>query len=433
MSAYSDDWNLEDLGSLARFTGGNGFRDELQGNSSGDYPFIKVSDMELPGNKRYIIEANNWISERVRKREGFKKFPKEAVVFAKVGAALLLNRRRILSRETCIDNNMMAAVPNGIEPLFLFYILSSIDFAFFVQSGAVPSVNQGQLSGLRFKIPLKPEQTKIAEILSTVDQAIEQTEALIAKQQRVKTGLMQDLLTRGINEHGNLRSEATHDFKDSPLGRIPVEWEVKVLGEISEVSSGITLGNIPEAADAVDLPYLRVANVQDGFLDLSEITYLKVPRSYLKRFRLKKGDVLMNEGGDFDKLGRGTVWRGEIELCLHQNHVFKVRPESKILNSDFLSYISASPYGKAFFIRSSKQSTNLASINSTQLKSFPIPLPRFAEQKQIVSLLDSQDKSWSEISRTMFKLRAIKTSLMQDLLTGRKRVHELLVLNTTHK
>ena len=80
----------------------------------------------------------------------------------------------------------------------------------------------------RLSTDQKPEQTKIAEILSTVDQAIEQTEALIAKQQRIKTGLMQDLLTRGIDENGNLRSEDTHEFKDSPLGRIPVEWELKI-------------------------------------------------------------------------------------------------------------------------------------------------------------------------------------------------------------
>ena len=77
-----------------------------------------------------------------------------------------------------------------------------------------------------------------------MDRAIEQTEALIAKQQRIKTGLMQDLLTRGIDEHGNLRSEQTHKFKDSPLGRIPVEWEIVHLGNVSEISSGITLGKI---------------------------------------------------------------------------------------------------------------------------------------------------------------------------------------------
>jgi type I restriction enzyme S subunit len=98
-------------------------------------------------------------------------------------------------------------------------------------------ISKTALSSVELTFPSsKPEQTKIAEILSTVDRAIEQTEALIAKQQRIKTGLMQDLLTRGIDEHGDLRSEQTHQFKDSPLGRIPVEWDHKELGNVAFVT-----------------------------------------------------------------------------------------------------------------------------------------------------------------------------------------------------
>jgi len=272
----------------------------------------------------------------------------------------------------------------------------------------------------------KLEQTKIAEVLSTVDQAIEQTEALIAKQQRIKTGLMQDLLTKGIDEHGNLRSEQTHQFKDSPLGRIPVEWEVARLGTVSQISSGLTLGKTHGGPKTKKFPYLRVANVQDGYLDLTDIKIIRVPLLYLDKYQLQIGDVLMNEGGDFDKLGRGAVWCGEIEECLHQNHVFKVRPHSKVLGSYFLAAISASPYGKSFFILASKQSTNLASINSTQLKAFPIPLPEFDEQLRIESLLNQKNDSINATSDMLQKLQSIKIALMQDILTGKKRVTPLL-------
>ena len=132
--------------------------------------------------------------------------------------------------------------------------------------------------------------------------------------------------------------------------------------------------------NTVELPYLRVANVQDGYLDLSSVNMIRIPKSHVEKYLLRVGDVLMNEGGDFDKLGRGSVWKGAIHNCLHQNHVFKVRPKSGVLASDYLAAVSASPYGKAFFVLASKQSTNLASINSTQLKSFPIPLPAYNEQ-----------------------------------------------------
>jgi len=134
----------------------------------------------------------------------------------------------------------------------------------------------------------------------------------------------------------------------------------------------------------------------------------------------------MNEGGDFDKLGRGTVWRGEIDLCLHQNHVFKVRPRKERLSSDFLAQVSSSPYGKAFFVLASKQSTNLASINSTQLKSFPIPLPPYHEQLRVIDVVLQSDMAIGFFQRHLTKQHLLKAGLMNDLLTGKVRVTELL-------
>jgi len=290
----------------------------------------------------------------------------------------------------------------------------------------IPHVDKEVLGKLAlFEFP-KPEQSKIAEVLSKVEQAIEQTESLIAKQQRIKTGLMQDLLTRGIDEHGNLRSEETHQFKDSPLGQIPMEWEIHRLGEISWISSGITLGKTYSGPKTIEVPYLRVANVQDGYLDLSDVSTIRVPISYIEKYRLQIGDVLMNEGGDFDKLGRGTVWRGEIDVCLHQNHVFKVRPEEGKLSSFFLANISASPYGKTFFILASKQSTNLASINSTQLQGFPIALPSYPEQRKIVQIISANEETIKIYQAELKKFNSLKIALMQDLLTGKVRVTPLM-------
>jgi type I restriction enzyme S subunit len=266
------------------------------------------------------------------------------------------------------------------------------------------------------------EQKNIAAIIDQLDQAIEQTEAIIAKQQRIKTGLMQDLLTNGIDENGNIRSESTYEFKDSPLGRIPVEWDTTALSIVADVSAGITLGKAHDGPNTIELPYLRVANVQDGYLNLSDIKTIKLPLRDLEKYRLEVGDVLMNEGGDFDKLGRGTVWLGQIESCLHQNHVFKVRPNADKLLSNFLTAISASPYGKAFFMLASKQSTNLASINSTQLKAFLIPLPPLTEQKRICTLILKHQEVVIEMQNQLSKLKSLKIGLMLDLLTGKVRV-----------
>lgn len=162
-------------------------------------------------------------------------------------------------------------------------------------------------------------------------------------------------------------------------------WKTVRLEKVAEIQTGISKSASRKLTDPIEVPYLRVANVQDGHLDLSVIKHISIERKNLERYTLKTGDVLLTEGGDFDKLGRGTVWNNEIESCVHQNHVFSVRTDASVLLPEFLSILTASSYGKRYFISCSKQSTNLASINSTQLKQFPVLLPSLDVQKSIVS------------------------------------------------
>ena len=316
-----------------------------------------------------------------------------------------------------------------LDRRYLYHALKSFESVLKTQTrgSGIPHVDKDVLLEHQIWIPDKETQTAIGDVLSTVDRAIEQTEALIAKYRRIKAGLVHDLLTRGIDEDGNLRDPATHEFKESPLGLVPAEWEVTPLHSCAEIGSGVTLGRTLTGSDVVELPYLRVANVQDGYVDLSEVKTVRVYRHEISRFLLQAGDVLMNEGGDYDKLGRGTVWRGQIDPCLHQNHVFRVRVDRNQLLPEFLALVSASPYGKRFFVLSSKQSTNLASINSTQLKAFPIPLPSIAEQKVIVNVVNAHEAVIENESMQLTKLRHLKTGLMQDLLTGRVSVEPLLM------
>lgn len=139
----------------------------------------------------------------------------------------------------------------------------------------------------------------------------------------------------------------------------------------------------------------------------------------LEYLRLQVGDVLMNEGGDFDKLGRDAVWSGEIEDCVHQNHVFRVRTNSNILLPQFLAFFSESSFGKKYFLLSFKQSTNLASMNATQLNAYPIALPSVLEQKEIVRRLLDANRRIVSLKAESAKLCRQKLGLMQDLLTGK--------------
>lgn len=191
----SRDWISCTIGEISKLSGGSAFKEEFQGNTSGEIPFIKVSDFNLSENQKYIIRANNWVSAETIKGMGARVFPAGSVVFPKVGAALLSNRRRILSRPTALDNNLMAAIPNDCHSEYLHLALCQVDFSRFVQEGAVPSVNQEQVAGVELLLPSLPEQKKIAEILSGIDNDIHIHQQKIDKLNMLKQAVASELLS----------------------------------------------------------------------------------------------------------------------------------------------------------------------------------------------------------------------------------------------
>ncbi|MFF1272394.1 restriction endonuclease subunit S [Streptomyces marokkonensis] len=173
--------------------------------------------------------------------------------------------------------------------------------------------------------------------------------------------------------------------------RLPDTYELVRLGYVARLQNGLTVDAKRDVTgDVVTRPYLRVANVQAGSLSLESVTEITVPRSVARRSTLRPGDVLMTEGGDLDKLGRGTVWRGELEGCLHQNHIFAIRPDPQRLNGRFLAYLTQSLYGRCYFESTGTRTTNLASTNSSKIQSFPLPLPPLEEQCRIANYLDAE-------------------------------------------
>lgn len=312
--------------------------------------------------------------------------------------------------------SILPSEPSRLDKGYLFYVLDSLYKLINKSktSGAVPHVDRNLLLNVPVFLPPLLEQQKIATILSSVDTVIEKTKAVIEQTKIVKKGFMQELLTKGIpGQHKK--------FKKTFVGEIPEEWEVVRLEDVAKVQTGVAKNKNIESKDGIMLPYLRVANVQDGFLDLAEVKNIPVEENDAKRYLLQKGDVLFTEGGDNDKLGRGCVWEAQINPCLHQNHIFAVRCSSRI-SPYYLSIYASSPQGKSFFFNSSKQTTNLASINSTQLKTFSIPLPSLKEQVQIVSMLNSISNMETCENAYLVTLFDIKFAIMQVLLTGKVMV-----------
>jgi len=202
---------------------------------------------------------------------------------------------------------------------------------------------------------------------------------------------------------------------------LPQDWEVRSLVELARVRSGIAKNSKRSLHSPVLVHYLRVANVQDGYLNLSEMSTIRVNRDDLSRYAVLPGDVLMNEGGDLDKLGRGTMWHGEFSPCVHQNHVFVVRCLSPLVPEYLNVWTGAAP-ARRYFLVAGKQTTNLASINKTALERLPVVLPPLPEQRAIANALSDVDGLLGALAALIAKKRAIKQATMQQLLTGRVRL-----------
>ncbi|WP_343577090.1 restriction endonuclease subunit S [Mycobacterium sp.] len=198
LPGFNQDWADLRAGDLGTFTGGSGFAPRYQGAMSGQIPFFKVSDMNNDGNELFMRRANNYVTESQRKSMGAVLMPPKAIVFAKVGAAVFLERKRILTAPSCIDNNMAAYCvdKSRVDVRFMHYFLSAFPISSLVTTGALPSLNGGQLRSIPISLPNEvDEQRAIAAALAGSDAEIDALSARLAKARDIKIGMMQQLLT----------------------------------------------------------------------------------------------------------------------------------------------------------------------------------------------------------------------------------------------
>lgn len=343
-----------------------------------------------------------------------------------------VGRLNVANRDYVIGRGLAALNGTRVIQDFLEHFLAFQESKFRLasQGSTFEAINSLELKQWPILHPKeKAEQAKIAEVLSTVDRAIEQTEVLIAKQKRIKTGLMQDLLTCGIDEHGNIRSEQTHKFKDSPLGRIPVEWEIMALGEMLKRARGyLQTGPFGSQLHAQEYaqegtPVIMPQDILNGQISTSVIARIPAIRANdLHRHRLLPNDIVFSRRGDLSRAA-GIGKREAGWICGTGCFLLRVSPDA--INSRWLASVYRHHYVQQQ-VETNAVGSTMPSLNNAVMENLIVAFPNADEQQEIMRRCDAATDGIALTFDQLEKMRALKRGLMRDLLTGNRRVTRLL-------
>ncbi|MGD9928747.1 MAG: restriction endonuclease subunit S [Mangrovibacterium sp.] len=383
------------------------------------------STSSIDGNK--VIFAEQLITFKNRPSRANMQPIESSVWFAKMKNTFkILKAQRKEIEEVILSTGFSGIESETVDCDYLMQILSSSEFNsqknLLAEGSTQEAVNNTKIKEIKFLLPeSRQEQTTIARILSKVDEAIAQTEQLIAKYTRIKTGLMQDLLTKGIDENGNIRREETHEFKDSPLGRIPKDWEIVNTEDLFEMILGKMLNK--DAKEGKNLfPYLGNKNVQWGKFDLVDLQEMSFNEVEKLKYELNEDDLLVCEGGD---VGRCAIWKDVNRVIFFQKAIHRLRISNSKIRAEYMFEYLKSTVKKSFFNDFVSQ-TSIKHFTQEKFKKLPILLPSIEEQDRIIQISQKQNEIISKENIHLSKLQSLKTGLMQDLLSGKVRVNHLI-------
>jgi type I restriction enzyme, S subunit len=391
--------------------------------SPSDYPLETFEYYSIPayqeGTSPHYVKGSEILSQKLL-------IPRHCLLFGKLNPRVekIWNVQSTSEIPRLASTEWLPIVPVAeLDQDFGYFLLWSkcvLPVAQGLTSGSTPSrqrVEPTAFYDIELPIPPLGEQKVIAALLHRFQSGLSTQDQLISTACALKRAAMRTLFTRGLRGG---------DQRETEFGLVPDAWKPLSLDRCAEIQTGATKGRKFANDDAVEVPYLRVANVQDGHLDLTEMKKIRIRASEVDRYRLRPDVVVLTEGGDFDKLGRGFIWRGELDLCVHQNHIFAVRTDRDKLVPEFFAYLAQSAYGKAYFLKVAHKTTNLACINSTKLKAFPALVPSsLDEQRQIVSILDSIDRKIDLHRRKRAVLDELFRAVLHKLMTAEIRITDL--------
>lgn len=376
---------------------------------SGTINWFTPTDLSQLNGKVYIDSSTRKITEKAVQDTNLTVMPKGAIVIstrAPVGYVAMLEE------EGTFNQGCKGLIPKDFDKthsLFYCYHLLSLKPALQNLSGGstFKELSKKTLENLKVPFPPLPEQKAIAQVLSTVDDAIQKVDGIIARTERLKKGLMQKLLTKGIGHK---------EFKDTEIGRIPKEWKVVKLGDVLELCQyGLSIS----MSDSGKYPIIRMDEIKNGYV-IPEITKcVNLDDKTFQNFKLEKGDILFNRTNAYDLVGRTGIFHLDGDYVF-ASYLIRLKPHKNKLDSYFLTFYMR--FSQERLRQMATRAVHQANINATNLRTFKIPVPPLPEQRQITSILLSIDKKLELERKRKERLERVKKGLMNNLLTGRKRV-----------
>ena len=407
-------WEVLPLKRIGWFSGGVGFPISEQGNPDKEILFAKVSDMNRLGNEREIASCTNTVSRDVAKHLGATVFERNTIIFPKVGGALLTNKRRILVRETCIDNNLMGCVVTGADTEFIFRILSWLDLSMVAKPGPVPAISEGEVREIRTPLPPLLEQTAIVRFLDHADRRIRRyirgKQKLIALLEEQKQVIIHRAVTRGLDPNARLKPSGVEW-----LGEVPEHWEVVRNGQLFVQRN---------ETDFPELPILEVSlktGVRIRDLENSDRKQIMTVRGEYKR--AVNGDIAYN---------MMRMWQGAVGVAPVDGLVSPAYVVAKPLRGNAPRYFSALFRTSAYMAEVDKYSRGIVKDRNRlywdDFKQMPALRPPPYEQTAIVCYLDKAtadiDTAIDRARRQIDLLREYRTRLIADVVTGKLDVRK---------
>ena len=399
------EWKVEILGNFIKIRSGAAPSKIKELKEFGKYPFYKVNDLNYTD--KYLSKAIYNFDDLT-----FKKIKKNSIVFPKRGASIFTNKIAIISKSGYMDTNLMALEIldcSIINHEFLYYLLSFRGLVEFADTSSVPQINNKHIEPIKLAVPPLEEQLKIADIISTVDEQIENTEQLTRKIKELKKGLVQRLLTKGIDHI---------DFKQTKFGQIPIDWDVTTIGSIADVKSGLTPLRAKQELyyDNGTIPWVKTMDLNNKEVTVTTECVTKLALEETSLTLLPENIVLVAMYGGFNQIGR----TGLLKVPGATNQAISaLLPKREYLAEYLQIWLNANVKEWKKYAASSRKDPN---ITKSDVLNFNVLLPPLKEQQKIVEILSSVEKQIENYEQEKQKYIELKKGLMQQLLTGKLRV-----------